>query len=59
MHDWGNILSWWGMTERAQGVGAFIFGMGMTVMVISLLSQGLEVLRLAQHPEIVTTFEEE
>jgi len=59
MHDWGNILSWWGMTERAQGVGAFIFGMGMTVMVISLLLQGLEVLRLAQHPEIVTTFEEE
>jgi len=47
------------MTERAQGVGAFIFGMGMTVIVISLLLQGLEVLRLAQHPKIVTTSEEE
>ena len=50
-HDWGRILAWWGMTERAQSVGAFIFGVGMTVMLISLLLQVLDALRLAQHPE--------
>ena len=57
MHDWGRILSWWGMTGRAEHVGALIFGMGMTVMLISLLLQGLEMLRLAQHPERATTLD--
>jgi hypothetical protein len=51
MHDWGRILSWWGITERAESVGAFIFGLGMTVMIVSLLLQSLEILRLVQHPE--------
>ena len=55
MHDWGRILSWWGMTERAESVGAFIFGLGITVMIVSLLLQGLEMLRVAQNPESVTT----
>ena len=53
MHDWGNILSSWGMTDRAESVGALIFGVGLTVMVVSLALQGLEMLRLAQHPETV------
>lgn len=47
MHDWGRILSWWGMTERAERVGTFIFGLGIVVMLASLLLQGLEMLRLA------------
>lgn len=47
MHDWGRILSWWGVTERAESIGAFIFGIGIVVMLVSLLLQGLEMLRLA------------
>ena len=55
MHDWGRILSWWGMTERAESIGAFIFGLGMMVMLASLALQGLEMLRVAQHPERAVT----
>ena len=53
-HDWGRMLGWWGMTERAEAVGRTIFGFGMLVMIVAVLLLALEMLRVWQHPGRVT-----
>jgi hypothetical protein len=54
VHDWGRLLGWWGLLDRAEAVGRLIFGLGLCVIVGSLLLLGLEILRLWQTPHLAT-----